>query len=58
MPLHDQWIKARRLPANDLDEGCGDVEMPFALDVEYPKAGPAIRVPERDALGRRASRRR
>jgi len=39
LPLRDQWSKARRLHDSDLTEGYGEVEMPFALDVKYPKAG-------------------
>jgi integron integrase len=39
LPLRDQWAKARRLHANDVEEGYGEAEMPFALDVKYPKAG-------------------
>lgn len=39
LPLRDQWVKARALHRDDLAEGYGDVEMPYALDVKYPKAG-------------------
>ena len=39
LPMRDQWTKARQLHAADLVAGFGDVEMPYALDIKYPKAG-------------------
>ncbi len=39
LPLRDQLAKARRLHASDLDEGFGEVELPHALDIKYPRAG-------------------
>ena len=39
LPLRDHWSKARRLHDSDVAEGFGYVEMPFALDVKYPRAG-------------------
>ena len=37
LPLRDQLAKARRLHVSDLDEGFGEVELPHALDIKYPK---------------------
>ena len=39
LPMRDQWSKARRLHDTDLKGGFGDVEMPYALDLKYPRAG-------------------
>jgi integron integrase len=39
LPLRDQWNRAKALHALDLDEGYGEVEMPYALDRKYPRAG-------------------
>jgi len=40
-PLKDQFAKARRLHAQDLEAGGGDVYMPEALARKYPKAARA-----------------
>jgi integron integrase len=39
LPLRDQLRIAKNLHEADLDEGFGDVEMPHALDLKYPRAG-------------------
>ncbi len=39
LPLRDQLIKARRLHALDLEDGYGEVALPHALDIKYPRAG-------------------
>ena len=39
MPLREQLARAKRLHDTDLVEGYGCVEMPFALDLKYPKSG-------------------
>lgn len=39
LPLRDQWNRARALHEDDVRAGYGDVDMPFALDIKYPKAG-------------------
>ncbi|MBA2408900.1 MAG: integron integrase, partial [Gammaproteobacteria bacterium] len=40
-PLKDQFSKARRLHAQDLEAGGGDVYMPEALARKYPRAARA-----------------
>ena len=37
-PLREQLARARKLHERDLAEGCGDVELPDALQRKYPKA--------------------
>ncbi len=39
LPLKDQCAKVRRLHDADLAEGFGDVWLPYALDVKYPRTG-------------------
>lgn len=39
MPLRDQLARAKRLHDGDLEAGFGDVYLPNALAVKYPKAG-------------------
>lgn len=39
IPLREQIARAKRLHDVDLQEGYGCVEMPFALDLKYPKGG-------------------
>ncbi len=39
IPLREQIAQAKRLHDADLRGGYGSVEMPFALDLKYPKAG-------------------
>ncbi len=39
LPLRDHWLAARALHCADLAAGFGEVEMPYALDIKYPKAG-------------------
>ncbi len=39
LPLRDQVATAKRQHEADLVAGYGDVEMPFALDLKYPRAG-------------------
>ena len=39
LPLRDQVAKAKRLHDADLGEEFGEVELPHALEIKYPKAG-------------------
>ena len=39
IPLREQIARGKRLHDSDLEEGYGFVEMYFALDLKYPKAG-------------------
>ena len=39
VPLQEQLVNARQTHNNDLDEGYGEVALPFALERKYPKAG-------------------
>ena len=39
LPLRDQLAKVKRLHDSDLTEGLGEVELPHALEVKYPRAG-------------------
>lgn len=39
LPMRDQLARVRRLHGQDLEEGFGDVWLPDALAVKYPKAG-------------------
>ena len=39
VPLREQLASAKRLHEADLAENFGEVEMPHALDIKYPRAG-------------------
>lgn len=38
-PLRDHLVRVRRLHERDLEAGYGEVELPFALERKYPRAG-------------------
>ena len=38
-PLRDHLIRVKRLHEQDLEGGYGDVELPFAIERKYPRAG-------------------
>lgn len=38
-PLRQHFVRVKRLHERDLEEGYGEVELPFAIERKYPRAG-------------------